>query len=169
VREKIVLFNKKFFLSILTILFCFILDRISKIYVIKFFVNNKDIESYYVSSNLNIIFLWNKGIAFGLLQLENVVYHLISFLIFIIILFIFYLIIKAEKEYETIFLSCINGGALGNFFDRIYYQSVPDFIDFHINNYHWFTFNVADVFITFGIIMLLFFDIKIPNFKKKND
>ena len=54
-----------------------------------------------------------------------------------------------------IIISLIIGGALGNFYDRLNYFAVPDFIDFHINNFHWFTFNIADIFISIGIIFIL--------------
>ena len=62
--------------------------------------------------------------------------------------------IKSEgfKRYS---LLMILGGALGNFFDRITYKAVPDFLDFHIGNFHWFIFNIADVFITTGVIFMI--------------
>jgi len=71
---------------------------------------------------------------------------------------------KGFKKYSLIF---VFGGSIGNLFDRIYYSAVPDFIDFHINDFHWFVFNVADIFITLGIICLIFDEIFINN--KKNE
>ena len=52
----------------------------------------------------------------------------------------------------------ILGGALGNIYDRIFYRAVPDFIDFHISNFHWFIFNFADIFITIGVIFMIIFE-----------
>ena len=108
--------------------------------------------------------MWNKGIAFGLLQSEQIFYHLITAIIFLVIFFICFLILKSEKKWEIIYFSMIAGGALGNFVDRIYYNAVPDFIDLHYKEFHWFTFNVADMCITIGIIFYLIFDM----FKFKN-
>jgi len=152
VKEKIVQLSKKFTLSFFIILICFILDRISKVYVISLFTQENFNDSIYVNSYLNFILLWNKGIAFGLLQSEQIFYHLITVIIFSVIFFICFLIFKSEKKWEIIYFSMIAGGALGNFVDRIYYNAVPDFIDLHYEEFHWFTFNVADIFITIGII-----------------
>ena len=164
--DKIVLLNKKFFLSFLIIFICFFLDRISKFYIINFFINTNHIDQY-INEYLNFTLIWNKGIAFGLLQSKSLIYNLISIFIFFIILFLTYLILKTKIFMETFSLSLIIGGALGNFFDRIYYNSVPDFIDFHFKDFHWFTFNVADIFISLGILILLIFDIFKSN-KKVN-
>ena len=164
VKEKIVQLSKKFTLSFFIILICFILDRVSKVYVISLFTQENFNESIYVNSYLNFILLWNKGIAFGLLQSEQIFYHLITAIIFSVIFFICFLILKSEKKWEIIYFSMIAGGALGNFVDRIYYNSVPDFIDLHYGEFHWFTFNVADMCITIGIIFYLIFDM----FKFKN-
>ncbi len=145
-------------LIILTIFISFILDRISKIVAINFFLKN-DLESFYFNSFLNFVLLWNQGIAFGLLDSENIQYHFISFIIFLILCLLIFLLIKSKFIYEKFFFSLIIGGAFGNFFDRLYYQSVPDFIDLHYKNFHWFTFNVSDIFITVGIIGILILDI----------
>ena len=132
----------------------FLLDRISKEYVI--FLNNKNFDpELYTSSFLNIVLIWNDGIAFGLLSFrDNIVYNFITILIAMIIIVLLFLISKTEKikKYSYIIIS---GGALGNLFDRITYKSVPDFIDLHYNGFHWFIFNVADIFITFGVICLI--------------
>ncbi len=167
VKEKIVPLNRKIILSVIILILCFSLDRISKIYIIDLFIKN-NYDEYYLNPYINFIFLWNKGIAFGLFQSESLFYHLVTFLIFLVIGFILYLIFKAQKKIEIISFSMILGGAIGNFVDRIYYQAVPDFIDLHYKDFHWFTFNIADIWITIGIIMLLTFDI-INNIIKKND
>ena len=164
VKEKIVQLSKKFTLSFFVILICFILDRVSKVYLISLFARENFNDGIYINSYLNFILLWNKGIAFGLLQSEQIFYHLITAIIFSVIFFICFLILKSEKKWEIIYFSMITGGALGNFVDRIYYNAVPDFIDLHYKEFHWFTFNVADMCITIGIIFYLIFDM----FKFKN-
>ena len=150
---------KKFFLSretigsLLIIIIVFVLDRISKISIIKQQVNNNG--SFFVNDYLNFDLVWNTGISFGLLsQNANFYYHAISLLIFLVIIFLSYLISKADSV-EKFFFSIILGGAFGNFYDRLFYFAVPDFIDIHINDFHWFTFNIADIFITIGIFFLI--------------
>jgi len=164
VSEKIVQLNKKLFISLSVVSICFILDRLSKIYIINFFINNPA-QDYFVNSYTNFILIWNKGIAFGLLQSENLFYHLVSFIIFCIILLIIYIIIKSDKFLEIFCYSMIIGGALGNLFDRLYYNAVPDFIDLHYRDFHWFTFNVSDICISVAIVLL--FSIDLIKFKKK--
>ena len=98
---------------------------------------------------------WNTGIGFGLLSYEtNLIYNLISGLICLVISFVVYLALKSNIG-DKIFFSIIIGGALGNFYDRIIFRAVPDFIDLHYNNFHWFTFNIADIFITLGVVLYL--------------
>ena len=132
----------------------FIIDRIIKIYLINF--QNDGIEvDFYIFSFLNIYLVWNTGIGFGLMSLDAYLfYHLITALIIIIILALVYFLIKTKGVYSYL-ISIIIGGSLGNVFDRVYYYAVPDFIDLHIGNFHWFIFNVADIFITIGIIGLI--------------
>lgn len=151
-------FNKKIFLSFIIVLVCLILDRVSKIYIIDTFSQINVSNNIYVNPYLNFILLWNKGIAFGLLQSERMFYHIISIVILIIIFFVCFLIYQSKKKWEIIYFSLIVGGAIGNFTDRIYYMAVPDFIDLHYKDFHWFTFNVADICITFGIMLYLIFD-----------
>ena len=140
----------------------FFLDRFSKIKIISLQENSS--ESIFINDYLNFDLVWNTGIGFGLLsQNANIYYHLISLLIFSIIIFIFYLIAKSIFI-EKILLSLILGGAMGNCYDRLFYYAVPDFIDLHINNFHWFTFNIADIFITTGIILIIIKDLTL---KKK--
>ena len=168
-NAKTVQLNKKIYLSISIIIASFLLDRFSKLYVIENFIKN-NFKDQFINEFLNFTLIWNKGIAFGLLQSETFFYHLISFLILLIVLFIFYLIIKSATVLEITCFSLIGGGALGNLYDRFYYNAVPDFIDLHYGSFHWFTFNVSDIFITLGIILLLIFDIfKFDKKLKKNE
>jgi len=147
--------KKKYYLFI--IIFIFFLDRITKIIVINY-TNNSNSLDLFSSKYLNFSLIWNPGIAFGLMSFENsFFYNLFSFFIFCVIIFLIVLTIKAQK-FEKISFSMIIGGALGNFYDRIQYKAVPDFIDFHYNNFHWFTFNVADVFISVGVMLLIFYE-----------
>ena len=154
IQKKI--FSKEVIISIILIIFIFILDRVTKIFIINHQTNNQNI---FVNDYLNFELIWNTGIGFGLLsQNANMYYHLISLLILSVIIFLIYLMIKAEYL-EKILFSLILGGALGNFYDRIIYYAVPDFIDFHINDFHWFTFNIADIFITLGIVLIIIKDL----------
>ena len=162
--EKIL--RKSFIISSLLVFSIFLLDRLSKIYVI--YLDKKFLGSELLSSKfLNIILIWNEGIAFGLLSFnEKIFYNLLTFIILIIILIIFFMVIKSYglKKYS---LLMILGGALGNVYDRIFYGAVPDFIDFHIGNFHWFIFNVADIFITLGVIFMIIIEIIGNNKNKK--
>ena len=152
-----------FYLFIVVLIF--FLDRFSKIYILNLAELNNSVDIY-LSSFLNLYLIWNKGIAFGLLSFEqNLIYNLITLLISVINIVIIFLIIKT-KDIRVYFLIFILGGSLGNLFDRLYYSSVPDFIDFHIGDFHWFIFNVADIFITLGIICLIFFEVL--NYKKND-
>ena len=156
--------KKEFILNFLIIFFIFFLDRISKIYVLDIAQNN---EIFDISINpfLNIILVWNSGIGFGLFQLDNAItYNIITTLILTVNLVIIYLLFIADKK-QKIFFSMILGGSFGNLYDRVNYSAVPDFIDLNYNGYHWFVFNVADIFITIGIFTLIFLEI----FKKKNE
>jgi len=153
-----VLLNKKILFSGIIIFIVFLIDRISKILILNFFSENQ-LDDYYVNSFLNLILVWNQGIAFGLFQSESLIYHLLSIVIATVIAFVVYLIYISEKKYEIFFYGLITGGAIGNLFDRLYFSAVPDFIDLHYNNFHWFTFNVSDIWITIGIIGILIFDL----------
>jgi signal peptidase II len=142
--------KKKIYLFIFVIVF-FTIDRISKILILNNFLKNS-LSEVYINSFLNFSLVWNSGIGFGILQLEaNIFYILISILI--------YWMLTSSNYLESIFISIILGGALGNLFDRYYYSSVPDFIDLHYESFHWFTFNIADIFITIGIIGLIIIDL----------
>ena len=159
-------FKKDLLINISLTFLIFLLDRISKIYVI--YQDKKLFGSEIFSSKyLNISLIWNEGIAFGLLSFnhENL-YNLLTMLIAVIILVVCFMIYKSDgiKKYLLIF---ILGGALGNIYDRIFFNAVPDFIDFHINGFHWFIFNVADIFISLGVIFMIFFEIIDNNSEKK--
>jgi len=149
--------NKSFYINILIIFFIFCLDRISKEYVINLNNNNFGKELA-ISKNLNISLIWNEGIAFGLFSFDKSnLYNYLTVFIGLVILFLIYLAL-VTVNYKKYFLLLIIGGALGNFCDRVLYSAVPDFIDFHVGNFHWFTFNVADIFITLGVIFMIFFE-----------
>ena len=148
------LFNSKYIIKLITISLIFLFDRLTKIRVLNFFENNQ-LEEIYISNFLNIYLIWNKGIAFGLLNFDDrLVYNLITVVIAVVSLIILFLALRI-KDYKGYFFTVIFGGAIGNFYDRISFRAVPDFIDFHINNYHWFIFNVADIFVTLGVICLI--------------
>ena len=159
--------TKNFYINLFIIFSIFIIDRITKIYVIG--VNGKNsYEDLYSSKFLNINLIWNEGVAFGLFSFsQNNLYNLLTLIISIIVIVILKMIINSYgiKKYG---LMMIFGGALGNLFDRIFYKAVPDFIDFHIGEFHWFVFNVADIFITIGVIIMILFE-SILNEQKKNE
>ena len=159
---------KKFIFYFLTILIVFVLDRVSKIYVINYFENTAETELY-LSNFLNIILVWNEGIGFGLLSFQDgIIYNFITLIIIIINLIIIYLIYK-YKDIRSFLLTLVLGGSLGNLFDRIAFSAVPDFIDFNYNNFHWFIFNIADIFITIGVICLIFVELILNNKNLKNE
>ena len=140
--------------SFIIIIIAFVLDRLSKVYVISLI--EKSQSELFINDYLNITLNWNRGIAFGLLRFNaSTVYHLISILILTIIMYLIYLMVKSDS-FGKILFAFIIGGAAGNLFDRFTYFAVPDFIDFHINSFHWFTFNVADIFISLGITLMIF-------------
>tara|TARA_Y100000996_G_C22520931_1_gene642419 strand:- start:176 stop:667 length:492 start_codon:yes stop_codon:yes gene_type:complete len=158
--------TKKFFLYFLLIIIIFFIDRISKLYVINLANTTSSIDIQ-INNFLNIILIWNKGIGFGLFSFDNnKVYNFITFLILTINLLIIYLIIKSDKI-RSLFYVIILGGSLGNLFDRFYYTAVPDFIDLNYKGFHWFIFNIADIFISLGIICLICFEFL--EYKKKNN
>ena len=139
---------------LLIILIIFALDRYSKIEIIKNFSD----KAFNYNSFLNFDLIWNTGIGFGLLKSNTALfYNLISILIGLVVIILFFLALRS-KSFDKIIYSIIIGGALGNFYDRVFYNAVPDFIDIHYRNFHWFTFNIADIFITLGIIALIIYD-----------
>ena len=141
----------KKFLIILTL---FSIDRLTKIYLINLQNLGTDVD-FYIYPSLNFYLVWNTGIGFGLISMEaSVYYHILTLIIVIINIGLIFLLMKSKGIY-TYLITFVIGGSLGNLFDRIYYYAVPDFIDFHLGNYHWFIFNVADIFISVGIIGLI--------------
>ena len=156
--------NKNFLINVFLISLIFLLDRISKIYVI--YLNQKLLGSEIFSSNyLNISLIWNEGIAFGLFSFsKTIIYDLLTLFISIVILVIFIMLIKS-KDLRKYPLLMIFGGAIGNLYDRVFYKAVPDFIDLHFQDFHWFIFNVADIFISIGVIFMILIEI-VGNKKK---
>jgi len=149
--------GKNFIINLFLVLLIFLIDRFSKIYVI--YLDKKFLGSEIFSSKfLNIYLIWNEGIAFGLLsfQKENF-YDILTAIILIVILSILFILTQSKGLKKYCYL-IILGGALGNFFDRLFYKAVPDFIDFHVGNFHWFIFNLADIFISIGIFFLIFLE-----------
>jgi len=161
------LLSKNFYISISIVALIYFLDRFSKIYVIQLDKNNLGSEIFN-SAYLNIVLIWNKGIAFGLLSFNDLyIYNILSLIISIVIVILVIMSLKNEgfKRYS---LLMIVGGALGNLHDRIVFNAVPDFIDFHIGNFHWFVFNAADIFITVGVISMIVFE-TINNNRQKHE
>ena len=153
-------FSKKIILYFVTVFFIFLADRISKLYILSILENFGNVNIN-INSYINFVLVWNSGIAFGLLSFDqSEIYNLITILIVFINLLIVYLIIKL-KDIRAYFFLIVLGGSLGNLFDRIYYSAVLDFIDISFKNFHWFIFNVADIFISIGIICLIFAELLI--------
>jgi signal peptidase II len=145
---------KKILLNLVLIIILFLIDRISKIYILKLAELNNAVDIY-ITPYLNLYLIWNKGVAFGMISFDDqFIYNLITFFISLIIITLIVVTAKS-KDIKKYFYMMIIGGALGNFFDRVYYSAVPDFIDLHIGNFHWFVFNIADIFITIGVICLI--------------
>ena len=140
--------------KIIIILSIFFFDRATKIYILNLQANGTDID-FYIYPFLNFYLVWNTGIGFGLASMETSIYYHIITLIIVIINILLIIFLTKSKGFYSYLIALIIGGSLGNLFDRIYYYAVPDFIDLHIGNYHWFIFNIADIFITLGIIGLV--------------
>ena len=157
---------KKIAISIFILLSIFLLDRISKIIILNILEETGRVDIY-INSFLNFYLVWNKGIGFGLLSSDqDFFYNIVTIFIVLINFVIIYLLFK-EKGSKFYFLIVILGGSLGNLFDRIYFNAVPDFIDLNYNGYHWFIFNIADIFITIGIILLILAEF--ISYKKVNE
>ena len=156
--------SKNFYISFSIVALIYFLDRLTKIYVIQIDKNNLG-SDIFNSAYLNIVLIWNKGIAFGLFSFnEAYLYNILSVIISIIIITLIIMSLNS-RGFKRYSLLMIVGGALGNLHDRIFSKAVPDFIDFHVNDFHWFIFNVSDIFITFGVIFLIVLEI-ISNKKK---
>ena len=144
--------------KIIIILSIFFFDRFTKIYLINLQSTGTDID-FYIFPFLNFYLIWNTGIGFGLVAMEtNIYYHILTSIIVIINIGLIFFLIKS-KSIHAYLIALIIGGSLGNLFDRIYYYAVPDFVDLHLGDYHWFIFNVADIFITVGIIGLILIEL----------
>ena len=149
--------SKKFYISFSIVALIYFIDRLTKIYIIQLDKNNHG-SDIFNSAYLNIILIWNKGIAFGLLSFsESYLYNIVSLIILITIFILIVMSLKSNgfKKYS---LLLIVGGAVGNLHDRIFFNAVPDFIDFHVGNFHWFVFNIADIFISLGVIFMILFE-----------
>ena len=158
--------RKIFFIDIALIILIFLLDRISKVIIINLDKNQYS-DHIFSSKFLNIHLVWNEGIAFGLFSVnETAHYNILTFIIILVIFFVFYMVTKSNG-FERVSLLIIFSGAIGNLFDRIIYKAVPDFLDLHVDNFHWFIFNVADIFITIGVIFMIIHEFTYKNKKKE--
>ncbi len=156
--------NKNFLINLIFVLSIFLFDRLSKLYVI--YLDKKFFTSEIFSSKfLNINLIWNEGIAFGLLSLKEDRFYNILTLIIALVIFIIFFMLRSSEGFKKYSLLMILGGALGNIYDRIFYKAVPDFIDFHVGNFHWFIFNIADIFITIGVVLMILIEL----FEDKNE
>ena len=161
-NEKLI----KLLTGLIFLVICFTIDRFSKIYILNI-LNNEGQVDFYINQYLNIYLVWNTGIGFGLFSSENNLFYNLFTTIIVIINFVIFYFAFVEIKIKSYFLMIILGGSLGNLFDRIYYRAVPDFIDLNYEGYHWFIFNIADIFITIGIICLILFEFIF--YKKKDE
>ena len=153
---------KNFYLNLVIILIVFIFDRTTKLYILKLAEVEASVDIY-ITPYLNLFLIWNKGIAFGLFSIDvSIIYNSITILIGLIIIAILFMMLK-NNNIQRYFFALIAGGALGNFYDRIVYSAVPDFIDLHFHGFHWFVFNVADIFITIGVFCLILVELFFNN------
>lgn len=145
--------------KIVVISILFSIDRLSKIYILNLQESGIDID-FYIFSFLNFYLVWNTGIGFGLASMEtSAYYHMLTLLILFVNIALIFILVRSKGIYSYL-IAIVIAGSLGNLLDRMYYYAVPDFIDFHIGKYHWFIFNVADIFITVGIIIIMFLELK---------
>jgi signal peptidase II len=153
---------KNFYLNLVILLIVFVLDRTTKLYILNLAEVETEVDVY-ITPYLNLFLIWNKGIAFGLFSIDaNIIYNFITILIGFIIITILFMMLKSNNV-QGYFFALIAGGALGNFYDRIVYTAVPDFIDLHFYDFHWFVFNVADIFITIGVFCLILVELFLNN------
>lgn len=151
--------NQKTIINLGVLLLIFAIDRFSKIYIVQKNLNGLSSEIK-LNNFLSLDLIWNKGVAFGLFSMNSVAfYNALTILILIIILIVLYLSFTSSGFKKIAYLM-ITGGAIGNVYDRIFYRQVPDFIDFHVGDFHWFIFNIADIFITFGVIFMILIEFK---------
>jgi len=153
---------KNFYLNLVILLIVFVLDRTTKLYILNLAEAETGVDVY-ITPYLNLFLIWNKGIAFGLFSIDaNIIYNSITILIGLIIITILFMMLKSNNI-QGYFFALIIGGALGNFYDRLVYTAVPDFIDLHFYDFHWFVFNVADIFITIGVFCLILVELFFNN------
>ena len=150
--------NKNYLYYSIVVIFVFLLDRLSKLYILNL-AETEQVVDVYITPYLNLYLIWNTGVGFGILSSnQDFFYNSITFIIILINIFILFMLLK-YKDYRVFFWLMILGGSLGNLYDRIYYKAVPDFIDFHYESFHWFVFNVADIFISLGVACLIFAEV----------
>ena len=158
---------KKVIIIITTILLIFFFDRLTKIYLINLQTSGINVD-FYINSFLNFYLVWNTGLGFGIASMEaNTYYHILTLVIVIINILLFIFLFKS-KGIQIYLIATVIGGSLGNLYDRIVYYAVPDFIDLHLGNFHWFVFNIADIFITLGIVGLIIAEIFNEDKSSKN-
>ena len=150
--------SKNFYISLILIILIFILDRVSKVFVI-YWTDKNLVTEIFSSKFLNISLIWNEGIAFGFFSFnQEYLYNLLTLIILLVVCIVLIMIIKNEG-YKKYALLMIFGGAIGNLYDRVFFKAVPDFIDFHIGEFHWFVFNVADIFISIGVFFMILLEL----------
>ncbi|MGB9762176.1 MAG: signal peptidase II [Caldimicrobium sp.] len=131
-------------------LIIFLFDQITKYLILRWNYTFLEITPF-----LNLVKIWNKGMAFGLMEESFKIFSILILFLIPLILFLVYLYAKKTDKINKILLGIIFGGGLGNWLDRIRYGAVLDFIDLHYQNYHWPAFNIADVAITVGLILFI--------------
>ena len=159
---------KKNLFYLFVLISIFVLDRLFKLYILNLAEIEKQVDIY-ISPFLNLYLIWNTGVGFGLFSSDQPFYYNLVTIVIVLINILILIMIFKSKIYRKFFLLMILGGSLGNLFDRLYYAAVPDFIDMHYGNYHWFVFNVADIFISFGILCLILDEIFFNNQKSNHD
>ena len=159
---------KKNLFYLFVLISIFVLDRLFKLYILNLAEIEKQVDIY-ISPFLNLYLIWNTGVGFGLFSSDQPFYYNLVTIVIVLINILILIMIFKSKIYRKFFLLMILGGSLGNLFDRLYYAAVPDFIDIHYGNYHWFVFNIADIFISLGILCLILDEIFFNNRKSNHD
>src|SRR6056300_1373144 len=141
-------------ISIITTFFLIIIfDQLTKILVIK---NFQLYESLSILPFFNLTFIVNYGFAFGFLNNPSLNQIIVILVIFSIIAYFLYLLIKTQDQFFRFSLILVLSWAVGNFIDRVLHGFVIDFIDIYLGSYHWPAFNLADSSITLGFILIMF-------------
>tara|TARA_B100001057_G_scaffold325083_1_gene325298 strand:- start:4328 stop:4774 length:447 start_codon:yes stop_codon:yes gene_type:complete len=124
--------------------------------ITKFIIKNNFLlnESIKINQFLDLIYVQNYGVSFGLFS-GLVSYWILVIVGLLVTVLIYYMMIRSKKRLERLAYFIIIIGALSNILDRIINSYVVDFISLHYNNFYWPTFNLADIYITIGIIMLI--------------